>query len=95
VWSKADIGAGPEVIVESRDPRLKLGATVKPAGADKSDKRLTLDPSLVGTCKIRLDMLVTSFAGSMRRDAIFAGCSDRRWAPGAILRYKRLAEGYP
>jgi hypothetical protein len=44
VWSKAEAGAGPEVIVESRDPHLRLGAAVKPPVADKSEKRLTLDP---------------------------------------------------
>jgi hypothetical protein len=63
VWSKANIGAGPEVIVESRDPHLRLGAAVKPPVADKSEKRLTLDPSPVGIAReIRLDMLVTSFS---------------------------------
>jgi hypothetical protein len=51
------------VIVESRDPHLRLGAAVKPPVADKSEKRLTLDPSPVGIAReIRLDMLVTSFS---------------------------------
>ena len=82
MWSKANIGAGPEVIVESRDPHLRLGAAVKPPAADKSHKRLTFDPSRVGIPgypgKIRLVMLMTSFAVSMRRDAKSASCTDRR-----------------